>query len=225
MVSICRGRRSPDGSAAPAGGSRRCTNACARTCSPRTICLPTTHRCRCSILAAGEPRPDVFGFMPASSAPGEALSRRRRFICSRQIAELSDQLRILRTSKAFFTSTGMPASSSSPKRKALFLPHVGATRGANFTKLSKQPDRLLQLRPCVGSPNSMPSRPRSAANRPRTDLRRVTIARSPLSMPCGSGLRRSSRFCPDGALWPKRSATRSRAGTVLRASCTMAASS
>jgi Transposase IS66 family len=93
--------RSPDGSAAPAGGSRRCTSACATTCSPGIICSPTTPRCRCSI-------PDVGGRRPA----GVDRSRQRRFICSRQTAELSDQLRIWRTSKACSTSTAMLASST-----------------------------------------------------------------------------------------------------------------
>jgi hypothetical protein len=42
----------PAGSAARAGGSRRWTIACARTCSPPIICSPTTRRSRSSIRAA-----------------------------------------------------------------------------------------------------------------------------------------------------------------------------
>jgi transposase len=75
-ASISHGRLSPDGLAAPAGGSRRCMNACARMCSPRTICSPTTRRCRCSIPDVGGRRPDVSGSMPGSSAAGAGRSRR-----------------------------------------------------------------------------------------------------------------------------------------------------
>jgi hypothetical protein len=57
-ASISRVRRSPDGSAAPAGGLRRCMSAWLKTYLPPTICLPTKRRSRCSIPAADERRLD-----------------------------------------------------------------------------------------------------------------------------------------------------------------------
>jgi transposase len=74
--------------------SRRCTNACARTCSPPTTCLQTIRRCRCSIPDVDGRRRDDSGSMPASNAAGADRSRRPPPICSRPIAEPSVRLPI-----------------------------------------------------------------------------------------------------------------------------------
>jgi hypothetical protein len=81
---ISCGRRSPDGSAAPAGGSRRCTNAYARMCSLRIICSPTTRRCRCSIRTWADEDRTSLGLCPRATrlgrtgAAGGGLSVRAR---------------------------------------------------------------------------------------------------------------------------------------------------
>jgi hypothetical protein len=83
-ASISRVRRWPDGSAAPAGGSRRCMSDWLKTCLPPTICLPTTRRYRCSIPVVDVRRPDVSGSTPANNAPGVDLNRQPRSICLRR---------------------------------------------------------------------------------------------------------------------------------------------
>ena len=88
-ASICRVRRSLDGLAAPAGGSRRCTSVSARTSSHRTTSLPMTRRFRCSIQAEDAPRRDGCGSTPASNDHGVDRSRRQRSICSRRTARAS----------------------------------------------------------------------------------------------------------------------------------------
>ena len=108
-----------------AGGWKPCMNGCARTCSPRTICSPTTRRYPCSIREEDEPRPAVFGSMLANSGVGAALNRRRRSICMRQIAKPSGRCRISRTSRACCTSMAMLDSSASPAAAMSYLPRVG----------------------------------------------------------------------------------------------------
>ena len=134
MGSIFRVRRSPDGSAAPAGGSRRCTNALQETCLLRITCSPMTRPCRCSIQAEGARRRDGFGFTPASKEHGVGQSRRPRSICMRRTAKLNVRLRISNTSAAFFMSTAMPGSSRWRIKGMSCSPHAGATRDASSTK-------------------------------------------------------------------------------------------
>jgi hypothetical protein len=63
-------RRSPDGSAAPAGGSTRCTTSFAPVSLHPIICLPTIRRSRYSIPVVVAPRPDGFGCTHAISDRG-----------------------------------------------------------------------------------------------------------------------------------------------------------
>ena len=102
------GARDPrDGSAARAGGSKRCTTACARTCSPPTISLQTTRRSRCSIPAADTPRPGASGCTRATSEAGADRRRRLRSTCLRRTGKRSAQPRTWSTSRACCMSTAM----------------------------------------------------------------------------------------------------------------------
>ena len=62
--------RSPDGSAAPAGGSKRCTICCAKTSSHPTISLPMTRRFPCSIRQGSNENRAIVGLCPRSTGWG-----------------------------------------------------------------------------------------------------------------------------------------------------------
>jgi hypothetical protein len=80
LISIAR--RWPDGSAAHAGGSTRCTKSSARMSLRRIICLPTIRRSRCSIPVAVAPRQVGCGSMRVTNGRGVEQHRRPRSMCS-----------------------------------------------------------------------------------------------------------------------------------------------
>src|SRR5260370_34618498 len=73
--------------------TKRCTTACARTCSPPTITLQTTRRSRCSIPPADTPRPGASGCTRATSEARADRRRRPRSTCLRRTGKRSKHFR------------------------------------------------------------------------------------------------------------------------------------
>jgi transposase len=94
-----------------AGGSKRCTSACARSCLQAAICSPTTRRFPCLIRGAARQRPDGCGFMLVTNDRGAVLHHLWRCLCSSPTEGPNVHSRILRTSKAWCMSMAMPGSS------------------------------------------------------------------------------------------------------------------
>ena len=83
-----------------------------------------------------------------------------------------------------------------------------------FYEVHRPPARRSRPRRCAGSANSMPSKRACAGSRRPVVSLSGAPSPGPSCKPCMPGWKPSFRAYPAGAPWPRRSATRSRAGTV-----------
>jgi transposase len=113
----------------------RCMTASLASSGTGQSYLPMKRRCRCSIPAAGAPRPVSSGPMRRTTGHGAAPIRRASPMSMRPIAKPTDRSPILQASEESCRSMAMPAMASSPSVARFSLHFAGGICGVTSTNL------------------------------------------------------------------------------------------